>query len=141
MLKKLIHQDLQIWIRRGVPKRKATYKDVLDGVKNQAISASLLLAAKPLWDLAAKTQLSIGVFLNSLLVGVFVFGALCLLAMSIYQTMYAVAQASLFNVPKHRRQKGRPYLFALIIWVVSFSFSIVYAGIILCIVQFSPPPH
>ncbi len=127
--------QLRIWIRRGIPKRKATFKDVLDGLKNQAISGSLLIAIKPLWDLAGTTQHAFGIFLNSLLVCLYAIGVFSLLAMSIYQTIYAVDEASFFYVAEHRRKKSRLSLIAIHIWAMALTSPIFYAGAILCFVQ------
>jgi hypothetical protein len=130
ILSTLIHRDLQIWIRRGVPKRRATFKDVLEGVQHQAVSAAMLLTVKPLWTLAEQQAIPVIFYFDALLICIYSLGASFSMVLSIYQTLYAVEQASFLNTPKHRRVKTWSYKIFLIAWLASLVGSLLYAGLV-----------
>lgn len=133
-LRRIIPLRLQLWIRQSVPKKRASFKDLLDGVRNQAISVALLTVVSPAWTLLVgpgKSDSNVLHYLSRWMYGFWVAGyacgALVLLLLSVYQTVHAFEQASFLNPKNKIKLKGRTRL-ALIFWIILLVFSVPMAG-------------
>lgn len=117
------------WIRQSIPRRKATFKDVMESIQHQAVCVVLLTPATSLWNWSTSQPLFIEV-IYKIFTLLYALGAIGLILASIYQTIHTLNEASFFFHRRSARTRGARRFF-LIAWVVSLGFAIWFSWVTL----------